>query len=394
MEKKPSSHARKWSAAVVATAVLAGGVYAVPHIFADGSPKSEAKVAAPADKTANTNAVSAPSAAASATQSVSAANKPTAVRTVSASASVTKVGNAEVYLPVISIDPKKSSVTATRAALIDLEVMTLRAVEHFPLDSSEKAYATLTETRNRAVEVLSDPSAPTDRIYATSRKLEEALDRYNGEAISNANAVKKVLADTKSKTSNNTAGALVLQGIAEAQNKLAADSTKDGALSAYKQFLLRESEANDITAFRASDYTSVLKQYEANIEARTENIDEDLVEDLREAYDTSAAALEAILDRTSGKNELDAAKSGVETTYAALNEGLTLAADIKSAEPLLDSPTGKEKGQYGASSVGTLKRAIGKAERALEKSTTAEQVKEARSDLAAAVSTFKNSRNS
>ncbi|CAM4304968.1 hypothetical protein [Saccharibacillus endophyticus] len=391
MEKKPSSHARKWSAAVVATAVLAGGVYAVPHIFADGSPESEAKVAASADKTASTKASPVPNAAASVTTSVSASSTSTAVRT--ASASVTKIGNAEVYLPVISIDPKKSSVTATRAALIDLEVMTLRAVEHFPLDTSEKAYATLTETRNRAVEVLSDPNAPIDRIYSTSRKLEESLDRYNGEAISNANAVKKVLADAKSKSGNNAAGALVLQGVAEAQNKLSADSTKDGALSAYKQFLLRESEANDITAFRASDYTSVLKQYEANIKARTENVDEDLVEDLRDSFDTSAAALEAILDRTSGKNELDAAQSGVETTYAALNEGLSLAADIKSAEPLLDSPTGKEKGQYAASAVGTLKRAIGKAERALEKSTTAEQVKEASSDLSSAVSEFKSKRN-
>lgn len=389
MEKKASSHARKWSAAVVATAVLAGGVYAVPHIFADGSPESEAKVAAPADKTASTNASSVPSAGASATQLLSASTTPTAVRTASTSASVIKVGNAEVYLPVISIDPKKSSVTATRAALIDLEVMTLRAVEHFPLDTSEKAYATLTETRNRAVEVLADPSAPTDRIYATSRKLEEALDRYNGEAISNANAVKKALADAKSKTANNASGALVLQGVIEAQNKLAADSTKDSALSAYKQFLLRESEANDITVFRASDYTSVLKQYEANIEARTEKVDDDLVEDLREAYDTSAAALKAILDRTSGKNELDAAQSGVETTYAALNEGLTLAADIKSAEPLLDSPTGKEKGQYAASAVGTLKRAIGKAERALETSVTKQQLTDSREVLADSVQAFK-----
>ncbi|MEJ8304491.1 hypothetical protein [Saccharibacillus sacchari] len=386
MEKKRSSQAKKWSAVVVATAVVAGGVYAIPHVFADGSPKSEAKEAVPNNKaTASSDATSSTQAGSSVGASAAA---PGVVRT----ASVTKVGDAEVFLPVISVDSKKASVAATRSALINLEVMALRAVQHFPLDSSEKSYAVLTETRNRAAEVLADKDAPADRIYSTSRKLEEALDRYNGQALSKSDVLKKLLSDVKS--TNDASGVLIQQGIKEAQNKLAADSTKDGVLSAYKQFLLREAQANDVAAFNKSDYASVLKQYEANIEARTENIDDDLVEDLSEAYDTSAATLEAILDRTSGKNELDAAQSGVETTYAALTQGLTLAASIQAAEPLLDSPTGKEKGQYGASAVGTLKRAIGKAERALETSTTAEQIKKAQTALASAVNEFKNSRNS
>ncbi|MCQ4085936.1 hypothetical protein [Saccharibacillus sp. JS10] len=402
-QEKPKSR-KKLPLTVLAGVVVVGGAYAIPHLWSNSSDSQTTTTfnesSDSSDYIKDTDSVS-PKSESEPSVTPEVAEKVTQTSTTPAmtasgsnTKSVTLVGDAEVITPALSVNPKNSSLAATRSALIDLEVMALQTTQHFSLPTSEKASVQLSDTLNRAVEVLADPDAPADRIYSTSRKLEEALDRYNGEAISNANEVKTMLAKTKSNTTNDQVGAIVLQGIAEAQNKLSADSTKDGALSAYKQFLLRESEANDRTTFRASDYTSVLKQYEANIEARTENIDEDVVEHLRSAYDTSSTALQAILGRASGKNELDAAQSGVENTYAALSEGLTLATDMKSAEPLLDSPVGKEKGQYGASSIGTLKRAIGKAERALETSTTAQQVKEARSEFEAAVSVFKSSRNS
>ncbi|NGZ74107.1 hypothetical protein [Saccharibacillus alkalitolerans] len=400
MEKQQPNKRSRWPIAVLATAIAAGGVYALPHVFAGESSDQQAKSASAAGN-ASAVAKTSPSPHVSASSAVAPSNSQAASAVIPVStASASKKGDAVVVQPVLSADPKKSSAAASRSALIKLEIMSLKAEAQFPLDPSEKQYVKLIDARNRAVEVSSDSNAPADRVFSTSRKLEEALDRYNDAAVGSADAVKKTLAGQLNETMNgraenalNAAELLMLQGIKEAQSKLSANSTKDGALSAYKQFLMRASESNDIAPFRASDYTNALKQYEANIEARSQGVGAGKVGDLRKAYDTSAKALETAIAGASGKNVLDAAKSSVETTYAALTEGLALAEAIQAAEPLLDSPAGKEKGQYGASKIGTLRREIGKADRALETSKTAEQLTNARTALARAVSDFKNSRN-
>ncbi|OWA36974.1 hypothetical protein B9G55_02545 [Saccharibacillus sp. O16] len=388
MKNGPSGK-MKWSAAVLATAVAAGGVYALPSVFADGSPEPQAESTQAKDPS-------------SVTTSANAASVPIAARAVSASTSAAKKGDAQVVQPVISVDPKKTSAGSSRSALTVLEGMSMETVKRFALASSEKEYAKLVEVRNRAVEVSNDPNAPADRVFATSRKLEEAIDRYNDKAIGGANAVSKTLAQAKSDTLNGRSesqldapGKLVLLGVQEAQNKLAADSSKAGALSAYKYFLLRVSEANDLQPYQPTDYSAVLNQYETNIKARMESAGSyaKKTDKLQKAYAVSAQALKEAINRSAGKNALDAAKIGVETTYAALTEGLTLADALLQAEPLLESTTGKEKGQYPPSSVGTLRRDLHKVERALETAKTVEPLTQARADLAKAIADFKAKRN-
>ncbi|GEM_PF-4168001 len=382
----------KWSAAVLATAVAAGGVYTLPSVFADGSPQHQADSTA----TAGTHTSNAPTVGLTQTAAVNAVGTSASVRLAS-----TK-GEAQVILPVISVDPKKASAAASRSALIALQGMGLETVKRFPVAPSEKSYAKLVEVRNRAVEVTNDPNAPIDRVFATSRKLEEAIDRYNDEAIGSASALSKALAQLKTDTLNgrnesdlDASGKRILLGIQEAQSKLAANSTKDGALSAYKMFLLRAAEANDLQSYQPADYTSVLNQYRANIKARIENAGSyaKKADQLQKAFTVSAKALEEAIVRSPGKNALDAARSGVETTYAALTEGLTLAEALVKAEPLLDSPAGKEKGQYPPSAIGTLRRDLHKAERVLETSNTAESMTQARTALAKAISDFQAKRN-
>lgn len=388
MKNGPSGK-MKWSAAVLATAVAAGGVYALPSVFADGSSEPQAESAQAKDPS-------------SAKASANAVSVPIAARAVSASSTVSQKGDAQVVQPALSADPKKTSAGSSRSALTLLEGMSIETVKRFALASSEKEYAKLVEVRNRAVEVSNDPKAPADRVFSTSRKLEEAIDRYNDKAIGGTSAVSQLLAQAKSDTLNgrnesqlDTAGKLVLLGIQEAQNKLAADSSKTGALSAYKYFLMRAAEANDLQAYQPSDYSAVLTQYDANIKARIESAGSyaKKTDKLQKAYAVSAQALKEAINRSSGKNALDAAKIGVETTFASLSEGLTLAQALLQAEPLLESPTGKEKGQYPPSAVGTLRRDLHKAERALETAKTVEPLTQARAELAKAITDFKAKRN-
>jgi len=401
MDNKKTGQSKKWPIAVLATVVVAGSAYALPKVFADApsettqtasAPQTAAKQTVPAASKLSASQTSASSAAASALA-------PVPVR----SASGSTAGNAEVVLPVVSVDPKKASAGVSRVALIELQIMSLRTEKLLALGLSEKQSVKLIEARNRANEVSSDLNAPADRVFSASRKLEEAVDRYNDEAIRGANAVTNLLAQARteilggrSESALDASGRLALQGLTEAQSRLKADSSEAGALSAYKHFLLRSAEANDIQSFDPASYSTALTQYEANIKARTEAAGSyaKSASKLDKAYRTSAASLKAAIERSTGKNALDAAQASVKVTYEALNEGLTLAQDIQTAEPLLDSPAGKEKGQYGASKIGTLKRAIGKAERALETSKTTEPLNQARKALAAAVTEFKNSRNS
>ncbi|WP_172194783.1 hypothetical protein [Saccharibacillus qingshengii] len=404
MDNKQPGKAKKWPFAVLATVVAAGGVYALPQVFADESAGSRTESAQTQTSSAYTAQKVQPSSAAvntslTNTSSVSPNLQPTQIRTSSGSTA----GNAEVVLPIISVDPKKASASASRSALLQLQIMSLKTEQYLAFGAAEKQSIKLIEARNRATEVFSDPNAPADRVFSSSRKLEEAIDRYNDEALGGANTIASALAKAQTQILNgrsesdlDASGKLALQGLREAQARLNANSTEAGALSAYKYFLLRSAEANDIQSFNPADYSTVLKQYEANIKARTEAAGSyaKAADKLKKAYDVSAKSLASALERSSGKNALDAAQASVKVTYDALNEGLTLAEEIVQARPLLDSPAGKEKGQYGASKIGTLKRAIGKAERSLKTSKTIEPLKEARTKLAAAVTEFKNSRNS
>ncbi|GGN95768.1 hypothetical protein [Saccharibacillus kuerlensis] len=404
MKKTRTGQAKRWPVAVLATVVAAGGVYALPHMFADDSSKTQAvstsaPTAAAGEKTIadqGTKVSSADAASIRTTDASSAA--PLAVRT----AAVSAAGDAEVVQPVVSVDAKTASAAASRAALIKLSFMSVQTVEYAPLEPSQKQYAKLAEIRNRAIEVSADPDAPADRVFSSSRKLEEALDRYNDTAIGNANSVKKILSEVQTATLNgrnesalNASERLLLKGVTEAQNKLTGDSTKAGALSAYKHFLLREAEANELESFKASDYTAVLNQYEANIKARIESAGSYAkdADKLQKAYHTSVKAMQAAISGSDNKNVLDAAQSGLETTYTALTEGLGLAEEIRKAQPLLDSPVGREVGKYPASAIGTLNRAINKAQRALDTAKTSAGIAEARAELVKSISDFKAKRN-
>ncbi|MDO3409474.1 hypothetical protein QWJ34_06840 [Saccharibacillus sp. CPCC 101409] len=391
MEKRRTGQGKKWPAAVLATAVLAGGVYALPHVFADG--QGDGKSASSADSPA---AAADRSGAASSSAAVPVAPQAAAASVVkTAAVSTAKPTDAQVVQPIVSVDSKKASAATVRTALVKLEVMSIETLKHFSLDPSDKNYVKLIEARNRANEVASDLDAPADRIFSASRKLEEALDRYNDQAVGGTSAVKKVfsLAEKETAGTSDASGRLAAQGLKEAQAKLASGSGKADALSAYKLFLTRAAEANDIAAFTAADYSATLKQYDANLSARLESAGGQDLSDLQDAYKASVAALESAIDDASGKNALDAAQAAVETTYQTLAEGATLAQAINGAEPLLDSPAGKEKGQYPASAIGTLKRAINKASTSLEKSGTKQQLTEARQTLADAVSDFKGKIN-
>lgn len=405
MDNKKPGKANKWPLAVLATVVAAGGVYALPKVFADESSESRTQsVQSINEKTTAKETAGSPTAVEKVESPISAAAvSPTVMPVPVRAAAVSNKGGAQVVLPVVSVDPKKGSAAASHTALLQLQIMSLKTEEYLKFDVNDKLSVKLIEARNGANAVFADPNAPADRVFSSSRKLEEAIDRYNDGALGGANSITKLFEQAQTSIMNgrsesglDASSRLELQGLREAQSRLKANYTEAGALSAYKHFLLRSAEANDIQSFNAADYSTALKQYEANIKARTEAAGSyaKAADHLKKAYDVSAKSLNSALQRSSGKNALDASQVSVKVTYDALSEGLTLAEAIQAARPLLDSPAGKEKGQYGASKIGTLRRDINKAERVLETSKTAEQLKQGRTALAKAVSDFKSSRNS
>ncbi|MDO3409475.1 hypothetical protein QWJ34_06845 [Saccharibacillus sp. CPCC 101409] len=367
MSRKKPKKMKKWPLAVLAVSLAAGAAYTLPNGFA-------------ADK-GNSN------------QS----------KIIAAGAAASTSTEAKVVAPVIAIDPKPTSASAARAALIKLARMSVSTAAASDLYSSENDLRKLHQARNESYKVVFDPKAPADRIYSASRKLEEAIDRYNKSAVKNAEVLGKILKYEKASVRNgrnehalDEMELLELKGIKEAQAKLAADPSDKGVQAAYKHFLSSEADVHNLEPFDRAAEVAFLKRYQEHYAAETARIGSGAKEaaHLREAYETAAEAMQSAIDAEADNNELNAASVGVIESYAAFLAGLRLTDALESARALLDSPTGAEKGQYPASSIGTLKRAIDQAQASLKKEEMYEELDDAQDRLESAVRTFKASRNS
>jgi len=356
---------KKWSLAVLVASTATGGTYAQPHIFA-------------AEKDGQTSQ---------------------SVRQVSASAASVQ---AEVVAPVIAVDPKKDSISASRKALIKLGMMNLSTAAASDLYSSESLLRQLKQARHRANKVAFDPKASADQIYYASRRLEESIDRYNKGTVSSAEVLGKILKYEKAFVLNgenehalNEIERFALKGIKEAQAKLAADSTEAGVQAAYKHFLSVDADANDREPIELQKSIDFLQRYQENYAAKIADAGSSAKEVMlqRENYEQAAKAMQSAIGAKVRKNEMTVASANVINAYWAFLEGMRLSDDLKQARPLLDSPIGKEEGQYTASSLRTLEYGINKAESSLKQSEIGEELEQAREKLAVAVRTFKASRN-
>ncbi|WP_172195301.1 hypothetical protein [Saccharibacillus qingshengii] len=133
---------------------------------------------------------------------------------------------------------------------------------------------------------------------------------------------------------------------------------------------------------RARDYAN------SEIE-RVKDIDEDY-SNLREAFEKRIETLRGQLDSARSEAELAYVYQKMSNSYAALLHGIRLVTELHDARLLLDSPRSSGSGQYPASAVGTLRRAVNEAASQLDKARTWDDVNYAQSDLYEAVQEFRS----
>ncbi|WP_172254264.1 hypothetical protein [Saccharibacillus deserti] len=382
MSRGESKKWKKWPLAAFVLLVAGGGAYALPNVFAN---EADGQTIPSVRQTAT----------------VSAGSKGALIQSESVGAASAASVQAKVVAPVIAADPKRTSITASRKALIKLGMMNLSTGAASDFYSSENALRKLHLARNQANKVTFDPKASADQIFYASRKLEKAIDLYNASAVSSADVLGKILKYEKAAVRNgenehslNEIELLALKGIKEAQAKLAADSTEAGVQAAYKHFLSSNADVNDLRPFDRADNVSFLQRYKENYAAEIAGAGSRAKEAVlqRKAYENAAKAMQSAIDAKSGKNELTVAGASVINTYSAFLEGMRLSDALNQARPLLHSPVGKEEGQYTASSIGTLRSAINQAESSLKQSEMREELADAQKRLAVSVRAFKASR--
>lgn len=381
MSRGESKKWKKWPLAVMAASVVAGGTYTLPNVSAieaDGQTIQSVRQAAPG----------------------SAGSKGTLIQSESVGAVSAASAQAKVVAPVIAVDPKRTSISASRKAFIKLEMMSLITAAASDFYSSESQLRKLHQAQSKANKVAFNPKASADQIFYASRKLEKAIDLYNDNAVSSADILGKILKYEKAVVLNgenerslNEIDRLALKGIKEAQAKLAADSTDAGVQAAYKHFLSSDADVNDLKSVDPAKDVSFLQRYKENYAAEIAGAGSRVKEASlqREAYENAAKAMQSVIDAKSGKNERTVAAASVINTYWAFLAGMRLSDELKQARPLLNSPVGKEKGQYTASSIDTLKGAINKAESSLKQLELGEELDEAQEWLAVSVRKFKAS---
>lgn len=353
MNKNQPGNKKKWTFAILAAAIMVGGTYGAAPMSA---------------KTASPNA------------------KPAAPSVMPA-----------VVAPVISVDPKRGSVSAARKALIKLEVMTFHTAAASNLDSSDETYRSMHKATIRANQVSSDPNSSQELIFFTARKLEKAIDRYNAKAVPDAKVLAPILKYEKAVVLNGEGERsldeiewVAYRGVLEAQAKLAADSTEAGTQAAYKHFLSHAVDAKNLKESNPAAELSFLKRYEANaaeLDSTGPNAAQAL--HLKKAYEQAMQALRSAANRSS--NEWHAAAACVIVTFQAFKQGLGLAEELDRARSLLDSAVGAAQQTHSTSSIRKLGHAIRQADNALQTAGVGEELEDAREKLADAMWAFKAS---
>lgn len=135
-------------------------------------------------------------------------------------------------------------------------------------------------------------------------------------------------------------------------------------------------------------YMSARDNTNAQVE-RAKDIHEDY-SSLLDAFLTRNEILHSRMGMARGEAENAYVYKKMSDAYAALNEAFSMLPELRDARLLLDSPRGNRPGQYPASAVGTLRRAVNEAARALDKARTQNDVYTARKELISAVAEFRS----
>ena len=122
---------------------------------------------------------------------------------------------------------------------------------------------------------------------------------------------------------------------------------------------------------------------------RAKDIKEDY-SSLLEAFLTRNEILFSRMGMARGEAENVYIYKNMVSSYTALTEAFYMLPELRDARLLLDSPRGNRPGQYPASAVGTLRRAVNEAARALDKARTQNDVFKARKELSSAVAEFQS----
>ncbi|OWR30076.1 hypothetical protein CDO73_13480 [Saccharibacillus sp. O23] len=161
-------------------------------------------------------------------------------------------------------------------------------------------------------------------------------------------------------------------------------------MQAYMEYLSIRIEL-DMQAYMGTYITAYIRTRDhvnAQIE-RTKDIDEDY-SNLLEAFRTRSEILFSRMGAARGEAELAYIFNKMNASYFALTEAFYMLPELRDARLLLDSPRGNRPGQYPASAVGTLRREVNAAARALDQARMQDDVYKARKDLSSAVAEFRS----
>jgi len=310
-----------------------------------------------------------------------------------------------------------------RLALIDLnskKESVLSLTESYGHDPSSYRYHDLIALQDKAYTAAFDLGASETELLALKQDYEKALNDYIDFYIKDRDIID--LFDTleyllyyhyridQDESKLTPAERAQLHAIWDAYDYLdqSGTGTTRNYMQAYKEvYLPKFVKAQELYAYDSAFYTGLASKYRADIQARLNGLGGDAgrYSASVKAFEQVASLLEESVNGSRNNNQVQMARGNLEVVYkklqTELDSGYTplpqdakqqLQAQIDSAWKLMDKPKGIRSGETPQSAFGDLRRAIRKAEAALEKAQTGEELTAARQDLAAAVSVFESRR--